>query len=247
MSKKYWVGVSPIGAKVILSVGLGGEFNEPAREVVGVVDDLRDVGFRREEEPVVYVPIAQVQDRLNSVLRKTTPLTLAMRITPEANRAHIRNAIENVGGGVAVGRFQSMQEVLSESTARASFNTTLISLFAAFALVMAGSGIYGVVSYSVEQRTREIGIRIAVGARPAEIGELILRSAARAVLPSTFLGFICAQGLAKYMYSTIFGMATITPGVVTAVLSVFLTIAALAAYAPVRHAMRIDPSITLRN
>jgi predicted permease len=248
MAKKYWAGTSPIGEKITLGAGLKAEFNEPAREIVGVVDDLRDLGLQREAEPMVYVPIAQVQDRLNAAIRKTSPLTLAIRTTsPDVSRAAIRNAILNGDGPVAAGRFQSMEEVLSDSTARAKFNTILITVFGALALIMAGTGIYGVISYSVEQRRREFGIRVAVGATPREIGTLILRGATRVIVPSICIGFICAHGLAKYLDNIIFGMATMTVEVATSVLSIFLIIAAIAAYAPVRRALRIGPGITLRD
>ena len=145
------------------------------------------------------------------------------------------------------GHLQSLKEVLSDSTARAKFNTVLITVFAGLALVMACSGIYGVISYSVELRRRELGIRMAVGARPAEIRRLILRNAATLVLPGACVGFICAQGVAKYMSAVIFGTSTITISVIAAVFAIFLSIAAIAAYTPVRRAMRIDPCIILRD
>jgi ABC-type antimicrobial peptide transport system permease subunit len=188
-----------------------------------------------------------VQEKLNAAILKTTPLTWAVRIDATGvDSGPIRDAIRNAAAGVPSGRLQSMDEVLADSTARAKFNTLLMAVFAGLALLMAGSGIYGVISYSVEQRTRELGIRIAIGAQPAQIRNLLLRNGAAVVLPGACIGFLCAEVLATYVDRIIFGAATIPPSVIAIVLSFFFAISLVAAYIPARQATRIDPVRTLQ-
>jgi putative ABC transport system permease protein len=248
MAKKYWAGASPTGQKISLGAALRSEFNEPAREIVGVVDDVRDVGLRREVEPAVYVPIAQVHDKLNAVILTTTPLSWAIRVrSRDTSRTRIREAIPSASGAVAFGRLQSMEEVLFDLTARAKFNTILITVFAGLALVIAASGIYGVASYSVEQRNRELGIRVAVGAKPGQIRSLLLRDSARIVLPAACVGLFCAEVLMRYMDRVIFGTAAMPIGAITIVMSIFCAIFIAAAYVAGRQATRMDTLTTLRS
>ena len=139
-----------------------------------------------------------------------------------------------------------MNEVLAESTARARFHTMLFTVFALLGLLLACTGVYGTLAYLVEQRTREIGVRMAVGAGSADVAKLLFTSAARMVGPGLAAGTLIAFALAKYMDSVIFGMATFDATVFGIVMALMSAVALLAGCIPARRALRVDPAISLR-
>jgi ABC-type antimicrobial peptide transport system permease subunit len=140
-----------------------------------------------------------------------------------------------------------MQEIVADSTARARFTLTLLSVFAAIALLLASVGIYGLVSYSVEQRTREIGIRVAIGATPANVRNLVLGEGLRLALFGIAAGTIAAGWLTRFLEGMIYGVKSWDPAVFAGAAALLASIAVAAAFIPALRATRVDPLVALRN
>jgi hypothetical protein len=176
LAREFWPKGDPIGERVLLGKGYGPEFEEPERQIIGVAADVHDFGLNRNPTPMVYVPMAQVTDGITALANRASRIVWMVRteVSPYSLRSAIRTELEQASGGLPVSHVRSMEEVVSESTARADFNMTLLTLFGAAALVLAVIGIYGLMAYSVRQRTREIGIRLALGAQANHVRNMVV-------------------------------------------------------------------------
>jgi predicted lysophospholipase L1 biosynthesis ABC-type transport system permease subunit len=215
---------------------------------VGVVADVRDTGLDRNPEPTVYVPAAQVPDALTALNNRRSPLTWVVRTLrpPEQLRADLERELRTASGGLPMGRVRSMEEVVASSTARVQFNLTLLSVFGATALLLAGVGLYGLMAYSVEQRTQEIGIRLAVGARPEDVRNMFVWQGMRAALAGVAIGIAGALSAARLMAALVFGVGEADPVVFVSVAAVLSAVTLTAAWVPARRALRVDPGNVLR-
>jgi putative ABC transport system permease protein len=177
MAKQYWPKGDEIGARITIGKGLGPQFVDPPREIVGVVGDVRDIGFNNDPPPTMYVPLTQINDQLTALDSTLIPLEwmVRTRVAPYSLSQQIQEQLRIASGGVPVGTVQTMDEVVSHSVAYQRFSTTLLSVFAAIALLLAAVGIYGVMAYSVQQRTQEIGIRMTLGATPEKVQRMVVR------------------------------------------------------------------------
>ena len=248
LAKKYWQKEDPIGQSMTIGKGLGPEFEEPAREVVGIVGNVRENGLKDSDQGVMYVPASQVTDGLTQLANKVLPLSWVVRTTqePTALSAAIQKEFRSVDGQLPVSKFRSMEQVISESTARQDFNMTLLTVFAATALLLAALGIYGLMSYSVEQRTQEIGIRVALGASGGDMLRMVLRRGLLLAGIGLAVGLAAAFGLTRLLSSLLFGVKASDPLAFGAVALTLAAVAWVAIYIPARRATRIDPLIALR-
>jgi predicted permease len=247
MFKKYWqdVDANPIGDFITIGKGLGAQEEDQPRQIVGVVADVRDAGLGRE--PMMYVPAAQVPNHINARNNGLMPLTWVVRTSgPWASTAgpSILHELRD-GGGLPVQRVRPLREVVSASSARTQFYAMLLSLFAAVALLLAAIGLYAMMSYSVQQRTQEIGIRIAVGARPEDVRNLVVWQGMRLALLGIAGGIPAALVLARVMESMIFGIRTSDPVVFAVVAALLASVTFLAAWIPSLRATRVDPATAL--
>jgi ABC-type antimicrobial peptide transport system permease subunit len=177
------------------------------------------------------------------------PLTFAIRthVEPFSVREAVERELRTASGGLPVAHVRSMEEVVSESTARSDFNTMLLTVFAAVALLLAAIGIYGVMAYSVQQRRQEIGVRMALGAAPGAVSRMVVGEGMRLALIGVAIGVAGALALTRAISGFLYGVKAWDPVAFGAV-SVLLAIVALAAtYLPARRATRVDPVIALRN
>jgi len=248
MEKKFWPKGDAVGARITIGGGVGPEFAEPPREVIGVVGDARNGGLDNAPFPIMYVPVAQVPDGVTELNSRITPLQFVIRtkVAPFSVRPELENALREASGGLPVGHVRSMDQVVSESTARSDFNTTLLTIFAGVALVLAAIGIYGLMAYSVQQRRQEIGIRMALGASPERVRKMVVLQGMRLVLGGVAIGVAAALALSKYMASLVFGVKPRDPLVFVTVVVVLSVVAWAATYFPARRASRVDPMETLR-
>jgi predicted permease len=247
-AKKYWRKEDPIGSSMTLGKGLGPEFEEPAREIVGIVGNVRESGLANADQPVMYVPQSQVTDGLTQLANRVIPLSWAVRTSqaPGKLATAIQHEFLSVDGQLPVSKFRTMEQVISESTARQNFNMLLLTIFAATALLLAALGIYGLMSYSVEQRTQEIGIRVALGASGGDMLRMVIGRGLLLAGIGLAVGLVAAFGLSRLLSSMLFGVKANDPLAFGAVVVTLAAVACAAVYIPARRATRIDPLVALR-
>jgi putative ABC transport system permease protein len=248
MAKKYWPKQDPIGRRITIGKGLGPEFDEPPREIVGIVANVREQGLRDANQGVMYVPQGQVTNGLTRLINGVLPLSWAVRASmdPQALTTAIQKEFLSVDGQMPVSKIRTMEQVIGESTARQNFIMVLLSIFAGLALLLASIGIYGLMSYAVEQRTQEMGIRMALGASHHAMLRLVLVQGLRLSAIGVALGLAAAYGLTRVLSSFLFGVKANDPLAFGAVAATLAGVACLAVYLPARRATRIDPVIALR-
>lgn len=249
MANALWPNGNPIGQRIWLNKGLGAGFEEAApRQIIGIAGDVKDSGLSTATGMLIYVPVSQVQDAVLPFYSRAFRLMWAVRTGtgPFALSESIKRTLAEVSGGLPVGHVRSMDQVRAESTARVDFTTSLFTIFAVLAISLAAVGIYGVMAYTVEQRRREIGIRVAVGAAPRNVIGMILRESGRLTLAGIAIGIICGLALTKFLASFLFGVTPHDPVAFAATTILLGVIAVFAASIPARNAMRVDPVVALR-
>ena len=209
------------------------------REIVGIVGDVKDRDLADPDPTQIYVPFPQ---------NPFWAMTVGVRThgDPAQLSAAIREQVRALDPALPVENLKPMTEVIWESIAEPRFRTTLLGLFAATALLLAAVGIYGVISYNTGRRTREIGIRVALGAQRRDVLTLILREGFALSAAGAALGILGAAGLAHFLATLVFGIGTGDPLTYLSVTALLLGVALLACYIPARRAMRVDPMVALR-
>jgi predicted permease len=248
MARQLWPKGNPVGERITLFKGEGPQYEEPPRQVIGVVADIRDHALGSKPEPMMYVPIAQVTDGTLATQNSFSPIMWAVRTKsdPYSLSADIQRELRIASGGLPVSHIRSMDQVGVESTARTSFNMTLLSIFGGLAMLLAAIGIYGVMSYAVGQRVREIGIRMALGARSGNVLSLVLRQGLGLVLVGIGIGLFAGVWLTTAMKSLLFGVSPNDAPTFVIVSGLLLAVAAAATYIPARRATKVDPIVALR-
>jgi len=248
MAKKYWQDANPVGQRITIGKGVGPEFEEPAREIVGIVGDVRNGGLDSDPEPIMYVPVAQMTNGQTALNNRIIPITwiVRTRVEPFSLSSEIQQQLRIASGGLPVSHIRSMDQVRSESTQRTDFNMTLLVIFAGVALLLAAIGIYGLMAYSVQLRTQEIGIRMALGAGPHEVRTMVVKQGMRLALIGVFLGVAAALALTRLMASLLYAVKPWDPAAIVSVAVLLSAVALLATYFPARRASRVDPMIALR-
>jgi putative ABC transport system permease protein len=247
-AKHYWPKSSPVGEQMIIAKGVGPEFAEPARTIVGVVGDVRDGGLNRNPPPIMYVPLAQVPDGVMALNNRISPMYWAVRtqMPPFSLRTAIQEKLRDASGGLPVAHFQTMDQRVVESTARTDFDMVLLCIFAGVALLLAGIGIYGLIAYSVEQRTQEIGIRMALGAKSKDVRNMVVKQGMLLALIGVVIGVGAALGLTRLITSMLYGVKAWNPFIYVTVAVLLSLIALVACYIPARRAAKVDPMDALR-
>ena len=218
------------------------------RRIIGIVGNVRDTGLRDAARPAMYVPMAQEPDGVTAVNVKLLPLVWIVRTatSPQLLSAPIKTALESSVGQLPVTRIRSLTDVVDESTAPIRFNTWLMTAFGFCALGLAAIGVYGLAAYWVQQRSREIGVRLALGADAFGIGAMVVRQGMRLAVIGVGIGIVGALGLAQTIRGLLFGVPANDP-VVFVSISFVLSLVALAAVSiPAWRAGRIDPLQALR-
>ena len=248
MAKKYWPKENPVGRQIIIGKGVGPEFDEPARQIIGIAGDIHSNGLGADPFPLMIVPQAQVTDGMTALNARIGPVIWLVRTHTEPHQfiSAVSEQLRQASGGFSVARVRSMDEVVVHSTARQSFNMLLLSVFGASALVLASIGIYGLMAYSVQQRTQEMGIRMALGADRSRIRNLVVWQGMQLTIAGVIVGAGAAFGLTRLIASLLFGVKSWDPIVFVTVPVVLAAVALLAVWLPATRASRLDPMAALR-
>jgi predicted permease len=222
----------------------------PWEEVIGVVQDVRQNGIQEKAPEIVYFPVL-LRDYFapNSGLFVTQAVTFAIRSERAGTEGfvnQVRQAVWSVNASLPLASVRTMQEIYDESLATTSFTLVMLGIAGAMALMLGLIGIYGVISYTVSQRTREIGIRVALGAQPGALRWLFVRYGLVLAGAGAVTGLAAAAGLTRLMKSVLFGISPLDPLTYTAVPLVLVAATVLASYLPARRAAAVDPVETLR-
>jgi len=233
MARKFWPGTDPVGQRVISIAD-----RSTPREIVGVVEEVKSFGLDAESKPEMYT-LFQGAWYMNLVLRTSQ--------NPDGIVAAVRNEVAALDKGVPVYQISTMDQLLSMSVAPRRFDMLLLSLFAAFALALAALGLYGVLSFVVTRRTREIGIRLAVGAQQGQILKLIAGQGLNLVMVGIALGLLASSILTRLMTGLLYGVSPSDPVTFGIVVLALVVVSCIACYVPTRRAMQVDPAIALHS
>jgi predicted permease len=248
MARRYWPDKDPLNDRLTIGRGIMREFaGEPDRQIIGVVGDTRNGGLDSEPQPMMFIPQAQVPDLVNRLNLRISPMAWIVRTQTEP--LSMSNAIQEQlrqSTGLPVSDVRSMAQVVSRSVSRQKFNMWLMTVFGCSALLLAAIGIYGLMAYSVEQRTQEIGIRMALGAQASQVKTMIVRQGMVLAVAGVVIGLAFSFGLARFIATFLFGVGKWDPLVFAAVPAVLTVVAFVAVWLPARRASRVDPIIALR-
>ncbi|HEY2861135.1 MAG TPA: ABC transporter permease [Terracidiphilus sp.] len=248
-AKANWKkGEDPVGQQLIIGKGVGPEFDDPARTIIAVVGDVHDGSLDSPADPLMIIPLPQMPDGITALNSKVGPLTWILRTQVEPHQVvpAVTEQLRTASGGFPVAHIRTMDEIVVRSTARQDFNMLLLSIFGFSALMLAAIGIYGLMAYSVAQRVREIGIRMALGADRSRIRGMVVWQGMRLALAGVVLGVGAAFGLTRLLASSLYGVKSWDPTVFVAVPILLTAVALASTWLPAVRASRLDPMQALR-
>lgn len=248
MAKKFWPNGDPLNDRLLIGANMGPVFVEPARQIVGVAGDMRGNGLDRNPAPTMYIPIAQMPDKVTALNSRITPLWWIVRSPqePHALAKPISVALRESSGGLPVAHIRSMDEIVVTTTSRQRFNMLLLTIFGASALLVAAIGIYGLMAYSVQQRTQELGIRMALGAQTSAIRNMVVRQGMLLAGVGIVIGIAGALWLTHFLATLLFDVKALDPIAFIITLLLLAAVAFLAVWFPARRATKVSPMAALR-
>ena len=232
LARQYWPNENPIGRRM----QLWGEL----RQVVGIVGQVHHYGLEKQPEPTIYAPFEQMPNKSMALAIRTTMDTRAVVKA-------VKQAVWAIDRGQPVFQIRSMDEYLALADTAPRISTALLLVFAGISMLLAALGIHGVVSYGVAERTREFGLRMALGSTPGQLKVLVIGNGLKTALMGLIAGMAGAAALASALRALLFGVAPLDPVVMAAVAALLLTVALIANYVPARRATRIDPMDALHH
>jgi putative ABC transport system permease protein len=236
MARRYWPGEDPLGKTVILQ-SLGSK----SRVIIGIAGDIRSFGLDTEPGATIYAPTAEVARAIQS------RLVVRTHAEPMSQTSAVRGALRSIDANVPVFDIQTVERLVYDSLGPRRFNMFLLGSFAGVALLLASVGLFGVMAYLVSQRTREIGVRLALGARPRDVFRLVIGRGLLLASIGAAVGLMAAFGLARFLETLLFQIKPTDALAFTVAPALLLGVAMLACWIPARRAMKVDPMIALRS
>lgn len=245
---KYFPHENAIGHQLLIGRIMGPVFADAPREIVGIIGDTHDAGLDAPPDATFFEPVAQMPDSLTALGNQLVPANWVIHTAgnPMLLALRIRREALIASGGVPMADPRLLEEVIGSSIARQRFSMTLLSLFAALAMLLCAIGLYGVISYSAAQRTRELSIRAALGAAQSDLLKLVVGQGMWLVGLGLIIGLLAAGGLTRFLQGMLFGVTAFDPLVLATVTAVLGAIALAACWAPARRASRVDAALVLR-
>ncbi|HEX8712866.1 MAG TPA: ABC transporter permease [Terracidiphilus sp.] len=248
MARRYWPNGDPLKDRILIGPGAGPAFAEGSRQVVGIVGNTHDHGPEVEPTPMMYIPLAQMPDLETALNSKVAPLWWFVRSQgdPHTLVTPISTALREASGGLPVAHIRTMEDLEAANIARQRLNMLLLMVFGFAGLLMAAIGVYGVMSYSVQQRTQELGVRMALGAQSLDLRNMVIRQGMSLTLIGVILGCGGALWLTHFLASFLFGVKALDPISFFATPVVLSGVALFSVWAPAVRATRVDPMTALR-
>jgi putative ABC transport system permease protein len=248
LAKQFWPNGDPLSDRLVIGRGVMREFrDEPERQIIGVVGDTHAGGLNNNPQPTMFIPQAQVPDAANALNLGISPMAwiIRTRVAPASISSAVQEQIRQATG-LPVSDVEPMTGVVSTSISRQRFNMLLMTVFAGSALLLAAIGIYGLMAYSVEQRTQEIGIRLALGAEAGQVRRMILYQGMQLAIAGVLIGVLSALGLTRFITTILFGVQARDPAIFVGIPVVLAFVALIAVWLPALRASRVDPLTALR-
>jgi putative ABC transport system permease protein len=248
LAKQFWPKGDPLKDRMEIGPGMGPNFQEQPRQVIGIVGDTRSFALRLPPQPMMYTPIAQMPDGMTALNSRIAPLYWMVRskVEPHSLANPMAEALRVASDGLPVAHIRTMDEIVVLNTSRQRFNMLLLTIFGASALLMAAIGIYGLMAYSVQQRTQEMGIRMALGAQASHIRNMVIRQGMVLALIGVAIGIAGAFGLTRFLASFLFDVKAWDPLAFIVTPLLLTAVALLAVWVPAQRAVRVDPMTALR-
>jgi len=248
MAKQYWPNSDPLKDRIRIGADAGPAFAEEPRQVIGIVGDTHDRGLDSDVSPIMFIPIAQMPDAETALNSRVAPLYWIVRSTvdPHTLVTSISAALRDASGGLPVAHIRTMDELEARNTSRQRFNMLLLTIFGGAGLLMAAIGVYGVMSYSVQQRTQELGIRMALGAQASDLRGMVIGQGMILTLIGVVIGIGGAFWLTRFLASFLFGVKAWDPLVFIATPLLLGAVALIATWVPAVRATRVNPMAALR-
>ncbi|HET9832906.1 MAG TPA: ABC transporter permease [Vicinamibacterales bacterium] len=246
MATRAWPNADPLHARISIGKGTGPEFDEPAREIVGIVANVHDRPLDRAPQPAMYVPAAQLTDGLNARIVRGSVAWVIHTAGTQVPPAALEHVLTQSAGGVPVARVRTMQDVVSRTTTRSAFNTWLLGVFAVSALLLASIGVYGLIAHVARQREPEIAIRMALGADGRAMRNLLLRSGAVLTGIGLAVGIVASWASARVMTAFLYGVSPRDPVAFVIAPAILALVTLAAIWRPASKVARVSPAELLR-
>jgi predicted permease len=248
MAKQYWPKGDPLRDRLQKAPGDKGPFAEPPRQIVGIVGNTRDGGLNRDPFPTMYIPLAQMPDAETALNSRVAPLWWIVRTKgdPHTIAASMASALRETTGGLPVAHIRTMDEIDSLMISRQRFHMLLLTIFGVSGLILAAVGIYGLMAFSVEQRTQELGIRMAMGAQTSHLRNMVLRQGMLLTIFGVLIGISAAFWLSRFLASFLFGVRIWDPLAFILTPLLLGAVALAATWIPALRATKVDPMTALR-
>jgi predicted permease len=251
MAEKYFPGQDPIGQYIDLNTNPSALDKVPNPQIIGIVGHVNQWGLDSDGPDAlraqIYRPLAQISDKEFKRAGVASDAFVRLQSAGASNLTALRSRILEYNAGMVVHNPEDMEKTVADSISNKRFTMTLLGVFALLALLLASIGIYGVLSYMVGQRTKEIGVRLALGAQKFDVLRMVLKDGARMTLAGILIGLIGALALTRLMRTMLYGVRPTDPLTFVSVAAVFGAVAMLACYLPARRAMKVDPMEALRH
>src|SRR5262245_19755582 len=244
LATQFGPGDDPIGSQIQIA---GDNFAQISFTIVGVVNDIRHTRLEGNPESEIYVPIDQASDKALSSYGRSLFFVTRTAVDPTTLITTIQTLAASVDKNQPIYGVRTMEQAYSESITQPRFLTTLFGLFGVLALALAAVGVYGVMAYSVIQRTREIGIRMALGAQTSNVSRLVIGQALALTCAGLMIGLALALALSRYLSGLLYEVTTTDVATYSGSALLLAGVALMASYLPIRAAMKVDPILALRH
>jgi predicted permease len=249
MARRFWPNDDPLHDRLLIGRGIRAEFQQDSgRQIVGIVGDVRDQALNRPARPAMSVPLGQLPDGVTTFFVRQLPLTRMVRtsVDPHSLVGRIERELRTASGGLPISHIRAMDEVVTQSIGRTRFSMLMMTMFGCLSLVLAVIGVYALMAFSVRARTREIGIRLALGAAPAGVLRLVFSRVALLVGSGILVGAGVSFWASRFVASLLYGLEPRDPATLVGAACILAAVGGVAGWLPAWRASRIDPAEVLR-